>query len=250
MPVPFTYSFLIALPWVAFAVSNAAAGNQANSNGAPTASPSSGKAMVYIFRERQMHGAGERSRVFVNDSLMGILHLGEYSSVEVPQGPTVIVATVPGLGVGALRSPDMAGAWTSLPGCKNVAALDWRKFAAASNDDLRQCEEEVKPLEQTCGPYVPTIDPDTSGATAEDLNMMVTFMDETRWVIYTDHSISPAFYFWGSSRDGSHMLGRSAFFRISDPTHGGNSWVVLPPGTRLGRLNVPTCNYKLTELER
>jgi hypothetical protein len=224
----------------------------AQANDTAATSPSPGKAMVYVFRERQMHGAGEQSRVFVNDTLMGILHLDNYSSIEVPQGTTVVVATFPN-GEGAipiddLQLPNMSGAWALLPGCTSLAALGWRQFAAAGNADLLQCLIEIGNLKATCGPYTSTIYPDTSTATMEDLNLTVTFVDGKRWQVSNRPGGG---YFQGIALDGTRILIQpDKFPRVSDPVHGGSSWVVQLPSDRNGpaHLNVPTCNFKLTEL--
>jgi hypothetical protein len=221
-------------------------------NNTPATSTSPGKALVYVFRERQMHGAGEQSRVFVNDSLIGVLHLANYSSIEVPPGTTVVVATFPNAEgaspIEDLRLPNMSGAWTLLPGCTSFPALGWRQFAAAANDDLLRCESEIGKLKETCGPYTSTISPNTSTATMEDLNLTVTFADGKRWLISNRQGGG---YFRGVAVDGTFVLIQPVRFpRISDLMHGGSSWVVEAPGDRNGpvHLSVPTCNFKLTEL--
>lgn len=52
--------------------------------------PAADKALVYVFRESSMVGAAGYEIVFVNGSLMGEFHSGNYSVCEVPPSTVVL----------------------------------------------------------------------------------------------------------------------------------------------------------------
>lgn len=116
--------------------------------------PAAGKALVYVYRQHQLHGAGEHSIIFVNDYLLSELHLSEYAQLEVPQGSVVVTATLPYMR--HIVPPTSAGYWASLPSCAGFAGLDWRRWAEASPVDVAHCYSELTQLVRECRVYTTT----------------------------------------------------------------------------------------------
>jgi hypothetical protein len=86
--------FLLASSSIVLLFSGLASAAQDNKTPAVLPAPSSGKAMVCIYRTYRFTGSASHDEIFVNDTHLGKLLSSEYVFTEVPPG-TVIIAGLP-----------------------------------------------------------------------------------------------------------------------------------------------------------
>ena len=132
--------------------------------------PPDAKASIYVYRERHMVGAAGHPLIFVNGNFLAVMRNANYAKVEVPQGTTVVSATVAELKTKSnrayrssyssfpptLRWPKCVGdpkkpncTWDAAVqspepkedrGCGNV---DWRHLEQARPEDVKFCKGEL-----------------------------------------------------------------------------------------------------------
>lgn len=131
--------------------------------------PPAGKALVYVYRQGHIVGAGVHPLIFVNDSFLAVLKNSNYAEREVPQGTVVVAATV------ALEHTEPGSAYVGLsqyfpptlrwpkclgdprkPSCTwdaagqtpekeehGCAKVDWRRVDEARHEDSALCRKEL-----------------------------------------------------------------------------------------------------------
>lgn len=55
--------------------------------------PSAGKALIYVYRKKQLGGSGQHDKIYVNGAFLVELHDGRNASMEVPQGQVVVISS-------------------------------------------------------------------------------------------------------------------------------------------------------------
>jgi len=90
----FVARFLFALTAMAFLFGGSIAGAEDSKSPAVLPAPSSGKAIVCIYRTYRFTGSAAHDEIFVNDTHLAKLLNSEYAFIEVPAG-TVVIAGLP-----------------------------------------------------------------------------------------------------------------------------------------------------------